>query len=105
MKHDSYDLYQLLNEPDGRYRFCSYEFAQSLIRAKDYTHVYSGLLDVVGTVDGILEKLYQKHNTDYPTGREVRSMSVSDIVVLHLRGKASAWYVDSIGFQKFDWEG
>lgn len=104
-EYKSYDLYQLTDGPMSRYRFCSYAVAQAFIKAEDYTHVYSGLLNVVAEPDVILEDLYRKHNMEQPMGRKTRSMSVSDIVVLHMGDKASAWYVNNIGFKKLNWEG
>ena len=48
-----------------------------------------------------LEHLWEKHNSDRrPFARRMRSMSVSDIVVLTQAGKKTAYYADTIGFKE-----
>ncbi|MEG1525808.1 MAG: YodL domain-containing protein, partial [Clostridia bacterium] len=48
-----------------------------------------------------LDDLFMKHNRDNrPFGRDMRSMSVSDVLVINQGGKRRAYYVDSIGFQE-----
>lgn len=46
----------------------------------------------------ILEQLYETFNIDRPLDYTGRSMSVSDVVVLHRNGQTKAYYVDSAGF-------
>jgi hypothetical protein len=44
-----------------------------------------------------------EHNRDIrPFGRKMRSMSVSDIVVVTRAGEKHAYYVDSVGFEPVD---
>ena len=48
-----------------------------------------------------LEHLWAKHNSDRrPFARRMRSLSVSDIVVLTQGGKKTAYYTDSVGFKE-----
>ena len=48
-----------------------------------------------------LEDLWAKHNSDHrPFAHRMRSMSVSDIVVLTQGGKKTAYYADTFGFQE-----
>ena len=44
-----------------------------------------------------------EHNRDTrPFGRKMRSMSVSDIVVVTRAGRKHAYYVDSVGYEQVD---
>ena len=47
-----------------------------------------------------LEDIYTKFNIDHPEDFKGHSLSVSDVVVLHQRGKDTAHYCDSFGFQQ-----
>ena len=48
-----------------------------------------------------LENLWAKHNRDSRSfAHRMRSMSVSDIVVLTQGGKKTAYYADTIGFKE-----
>ena len=48
-----------------------------------------------------LEHLWAKHNGDHrPFARQMRSLSVSDIVVLTQGGKKTAYYADTIVFKE-----
>lgn len=50
-------------------------------------------------VNNTLEEIFAIHNRDNrPRGREIRSMSVGDIVVIH----GEVWLVESIGFKKLE---
>lgn len=47
--------------------------------------------------------LYCLHNQENrPNGREMRSLSVSDIIVMHEGGEAHAYYVEPIGYKQVD---
>lgn len=51
--------------------------------------------------DNSLEHLWTKHNSDHrPFARRMRSLSVSDVVVLTQAGKKTAYYTDSVGFKE-----
>lgn len=46
----------------------------------------------------MLERLFEKFNLQHPADYRGRSMSVSDVVVLHENGRDTAHFCDSIGF-------
>ena len=57
--------------------------------------MYAGVLAPTVTLEG----LFRKHNSDSrPFGQRMRSLSVSDIVVLNRGGERQAFYVDRFGF-------
>ena len=94
---DYYEVYQANIHTD--YCFRDYEAARGRISLADYTRVYTGMLGKVTS----LETLFARHNQDTrPFGRRMRSMSVSDIVILHQGGEAHAYYTDSFGFEPID---
>lgn len=47
-----------------------------------------------------LEDIYTRFNIDIPEDYTGRSLSLSDVVVLHQDGDVSAHYVDSVGFRE-----
>lgn len=50
-----------------------------------------------------LDSLYCLHNQENrPNGRKMRSLSVSDIIVMHEGGEAHAYYVEQIGYKQVD---
>lgn len=48
----------------------------------------------------VLEELYKTFNIDHPEDYAARSLSVSDLIVLHDGEAAHCYYCDSIGFKK-----
>ena len=75
----TYEIYQIPATADVDYYFRSYEAAKG----------------------NSLEDLWAKHNRDSrPFAHRMRSMSVSDIVVLTQGGRKTAYYADTIGFKK-----
>lgn len=97
-RDSTYEIYQMLAV--GRcpaYRFMSYAAAKNQFSARDYTRVYTAAL-VPGTT---LDDLYELHNRDdRPAAQTMRSLSVSDVVVVRGKQGAQAFYVDSIGFKE-----
>ena len=94
---DTYTIYQIMNARDVSYSFRPYEHARGQIRQADYERVYTGVLARQTTLDDI----YTKHNRDRrPFGQQMRSLSVSDIIVLNRDGKPRAYYTDTIGFAR-----
>ena len=92
---DTYEVYQLKDVGSTAYGFCSYEAAKDKLHPSHYLKVYAGTLAPGVTLDDI----YTKHNQDLrPRRMEIRSMSVSDVVVLNRGGTRKAYYVDNIGF-------
>ena len=90
-----YEVYQITPVADTSYCFRSYEEAKSEINPSDYHRAYAGML-----AEGVtLENLWAKHNRDSrPFGRQMRSMSMSDIVVIRRGGEKKAYYADTFGF-------
>lgn len=99
-QEDRYAIYQIVRATKGRdYHFMGLEFVTShnmRVDAADYSYVYGGRLSGEETLDS----LYEKFNINHPAGYEGHSLSVSDVIVLQKDGKAEAYYVDSIGYQK-----
>ena len=93
----TYEIYQISATADADYCFRSYEAAKGKLRSADYQRVYAGMY----AKENSLEHLWAKHNSDHrPFARRMRSMSVSDIVVLTQGGKKTAYYADTFGFQE-----
>ena len=93
----TYEIYQISATADADYCFRSYEAAKGKLRSADYQRVYAGMY----AKENSLEHLWAKHNSDRrPFARQMRSMSMSDIVVLTQAGKKTAYYADTIGFKE-----
>ena len=92
---DTYEVYQLKDVNGTAYGFCSYDAAKDKLHPSHYVKVYAGVLAPGVTLDDI----YAKHNQDLrPRKMEIRSMSVSDVVLLNRNGTKKAYYVDNVGF-------
>ena len=63
-----------------------------------YDRVYSGSVESKGATGEVLESLFMRFNLEFPADYRSRSMSVSDVVVLHENGNDRAYFCDSIGF-------
>ena len=63
-----------------------------------YDRVYSGSVESNGATGEVLESLFMRFNLEFPADYRSRSMSVSDVVVLHENGNDRAYFCDSIGF-------
>ena len=93
----TYEIYQIPATADVDYYFRSYEAAKGKLRSADYQRSYAGMY----AKGNSLEDLWAKHNRDSrPFAHRMRSMSVSDIVVLTQGGRKTAYYADTIGFKK-----
>lgn len=97
-RDSTYEIYQIpATEDSADYLFQPYERAKEQLSAKDYVCVYSAPLEPGMTLDGI----YDRHNRDdRPAAQTMRSLSVSDVVVVRGKQGAQAFYVDSIGFKE-----
>ena len=97
---DTFSIYQLKRGDETRdLRFEPYDRLQATGHTVDranYELVYTAPL----TKDMTLGDIWEKFNIDHPADFKGRSLSVSDIVVLHQNGENTAHYVDSIGFQQ-----
>lgn len=94
-KVKTYAIYQIDDVSRNSYVFMDYHFSQKKINAKDYQKVYMGMMSDKTT----LEYLFLKHNEDYrPFRNKIRSLSVSDVIVVDDGTHQKAYYTDSIGF-------
>lgn len=93
----TYEIYQIPIIADVDYCFRSYAEARGKLQNADYQRSYAGMF----AKENSLEHLWAKHNSHYrPFARQMRSMSMSDIVVLTQAGKKTAYYADTIGFKE-----
>ena len=91
-----YEIYQTQNR---NIVFTAHKYAKSSMKASDYKLVYRGQRECWQTLDTI----YCLHNQDdRPNARKMRSVSVSDIIVLHKNGESHAYYVEPIGYKQVD---
>lgn len=103
---DCYGIYQVKSDAEYRkLRFASLAELQRTgqsVNKDHYDLVYTGNLPEKESRDTlqILEKLYVRFNLDHPEDFQGHSMSVSDVVVLKQKGRMTAWYTDSFGFEK-----
>ncbi len=94
---DTYSIYQIRDTRKVPYAFMPYDQAKAKLRFSHYQRAYRGVLAPKVTLDD----LYLKHNQDSrPFGQRMRSMSMSDVVVLNRGGAEKAYYVDRLGFQE-----
>ncbi len=90
-----YEIYQIRDIRNTDYAFRSFEEAKIAFNPLDYTRVYAAMLSRGQSLDG----LFAWHNSDdRPFGQKMRSLSVSDVVVLLKDNAVTAYYVDSFGF-------
>jgi len=96
-----FQIYQL---PSGdEYHGIRFESMEQLkkdgvqLNKDDYELVYEG---IVGEFRGnaTLEALYTQFNTNHPEDFTGHSLSVSDVVVITIDGKDTAYFCDSMGF-------
>ena len=93
----TYEIYQIPATADVDYCFRSYAAAKGKLQNADYRRSYAGMY----AKENSLEDLWAKHNSDRrPFARRMRSLSVSDVVVLTQAGKKTAYYADTFGFQE-----
>ena len=98
-ERDTYTIYQISDDAEDR-RDIIFENLEHLsqrglsVDLANYEAVYTGELEE-GTS---LDDLYEKFNIDHPADYRGRSVSVSDVVVLHQNGENRAYFVDSFGF-------
>ncbi|MBP3798427.1 MAG: toprim domain-containing protein [Ruminococcus sp.] len=96
-----YHIYQL---PDGdKYHGIRFESMEQLKRdgvqlnLEDYQLVYEDTVDDFKGND-TLESLFTKFNIDHPKDFIGHSLSVSDVIVISIDGKDTAYFCDSYGF-------
>ena len=95
--YGTYEIYQIADTHRTNYCFMGYKYAKYQLNPKDYQREYAGMLPKGMT----LEQIFRRHNADNrPFGTRMRSLSVSDVIVLKHGNKKEAFYVDATGFQK-----
>lgn len=96
---DRYTIYQLKEENLRDFGFLPYKTLAKLGQnvSKDrYQEVYSDVLEPSVALD----ELFRRLNADHPNDFSGRSLSVSDVVVLHQHGQDTAYYCDLLGWQE-----
>ena len=97
---DTFSIYQLKRGDETRdFRFEPYDRLAATGRITDqanYDLIYTAEL----TPGTSLEDIYTRFNIDHPKDFRGRSLSISDVVVLHQNGQDTAHYVDSSGYRQ-----
>ena len=96
---DRYTIYQIQEDSPAReYCFMDMEFVKKhgcTVSMEYYQDVYRGYL---GPEDTLYSLYYKFNQDDRPAATEMRSVTTSDVIVLHKNGEDHAYYVDSIGY-------
>ena len=94
---DTYTIYQIKDTREIPYSFEPYDYARRKLWIGHYQRAYRGVLAPSTTLDD----LFDRHNMNSrPFGRRMRSMSVSDVVVLNRGDEEKAFYVDQTDFKE-----
>ena len=105
MNKIDFDLYQVKPKNRSNVMFCSLSLLKRLnlaVERANYEKVYSGTVETETSTGRrkstaeVLESLYQRFNFCHPADYRARSMSVSDVVVLHENGRETAHFCDDI---------
>jgi len=92
-----YEIYQTSNR---NFVFRNYAYAKTRMKAADYKLVYSGRMERWDEP----EDIYIAHNQgNRPNAQKMRSVSISDIIVIHNRRETQAFYVDEYGYRQVDY--
>lgn len=100
MEHEEskFTIYQLKEEAPRDFHFCSFSELQKeelSIDSNNYEEIYTAPF-----LQGMeLDDIFYQFNVDIPKDFKGHSLSVSDIVVLHIAGQDSAYYVDRVGYE------
>ena len=93
---DFYRLYQLPASSDRLFM----GYREGAVDIRDYCCVWANDdADFRGDDLDICEDLFAKFNANLPKGFGGHSMSVSDIVEIHVDGKMRFYYCDRFGFK------
>ena len=73
----------------------------TMVRFSTYDQVYTGQIpdEKLDQPYHFLDELFTQFNIEHPADYTGRSMSVSDVVVLSIRGIATSYYVEPAGFE------
>ncbi len=104
LSYDDFEIFQVKSGDEYLYkRFMDLSALGHSPSMSDYDRVYKGTLSEIDVnaenKDDILNNIYTKFNVNHPEDFKGHSLSVSDIVVLHKDGAATAHYVDDVGFK------
>ena len=104
IRDDDFEIFQVKSGDEYLYkRFMDLSALGHSPSMSDYDRVYKGTLSEIDVnaenKDDILNNIYTKFNVNHPEDFKGHSLSVSDIVVLHKDGAATAHYVDDVGFK------
>lgn len=92
-----YEIYQTSNR---NFVFRNHAYAKTRMKAADYKLVYSGRMERWDEP----EDIYIAHNQgNRPNAQKMRSVSISDIIVIHNRRETQAFYVDEYGYRQVDY--
>lgn len=92
-----YEIYQTNNR---NFVFRNYAYAKTRMKVADYKLVYSGQMERWDEP----EDIYIAHNqSNRPNAQKMRSVSISDIIVVHNRSETQAFYVDEYGYRQVDY--
>lgn len=99
---DRFTIYQLKDGDALHYhRFTPLEQMEKEGLSVEYTNydrIYTAPLKASGTLSDTLENIYIRFNRCLPEDYTGRSLSISDVVVLHQNGEDRAFFVDRFGF-------
>jgi hypothetical protein len=111
--NNSKNAYAILQLPiEALYKFRDYEDITEYLKIEpardDYNVIYAKELNAIKgttdkTVNAVLENIFMMYNTgNRPTDYYGTSLSVSDVIMLKIDNKVTAYYVDSFGFKKLE---
>lgn len=99
---NQFAVYQLKNTPETRpliFRSCKVLQEKGIQpRLSDYEQVYVGFMKSGDTP----EKIRDRFNRQHPRAFQGHSISVSDVLILHEEGTATAYYVEPDGYVVVD---
>lgn len=99
LENVTYEIWQLKDIPENEMlHFTCFEYASKFrLTESRYEKIYEA---TATKNEDSLDKLYYKFNVEKPNDYKGHSMSVSDIVVLHMDGRRKAWFCDDVGFKE-----
>ena len=94
--------YQIYQTDNRDYIFMGFQFAMKYgFKRADYEEKYAGEIESDAPIGAILDQVFIRHNRDdRPCGQTMRSLSISDVVVL----EGKPYYCDSWGWSEIPGE-
>lgn len=106
----NYELWQIQPESDCPFVFMGLEWLRKMRYEpvpvwyeRVDARVFETNARVINPLEYALECLYARYNPPYrksAIGMPLRSMSVSDVVIVEYGGIVSVWYCDSVGLKR-----